>query len=88
MGDNEVMADLDPKTKAVFKKKGYYLEKKLSQGSFGQVYKAKNTKTDETVAVKVMDLEKVGEKFKEKFLPENWQHLLVLNMKMRAIYSI
>ena len=76
MGDNEVMADLDPKTKAVFKKKGYYLEKKLSQGAYGQVYKAKNTKTDETVAVKVMDLEKVGEKFKEKFLPRELAALI------------
>ena len=70
------MAELDPKTQAVFKKKGYELQKKLSAGAFGQVFKAKNTKSDETVAVKVMDLDKVGEKFKEKFLPRELAALI------------
>ena len=76
MGDP--MDDLDPKTQAVFKKKGYQLQKKLSQGAFGQVFKALNTKTNETVAVKVMDLEKVGQKFKDKFLPRELAALMEL----------
>ena len=60
---------LDPKTEAVFKKKGYKIEKMLNEGAFGQVYKGCNTKTGEEVAIKVMDLQAVGEKFKQKFLP-------------------
>lgn len=59
---------LDSKTEAVFKRKSYKVELKLSEGAFGQVYKGTNIKTGETVAVKVMDLSKVGTKFKEKFL--------------------
>ncbi|XP_054160102.1 testis-specific serine/threonine-protein kinase 4-like [Oppia nitens] len=68
--------NLDPKTEAVFKKKGYELQKKLAEGAFGQVYKAKNTKTGDKVAVKVMNLDKVGEKFKEKFLPREMAALI------------
>lgn len=30
-------ADIDDKSKAVFKKKGYILQSKLGQGAFGQV---------------------------------------------------
>src|SRR5699024_2813827 len=60
---------LDPKTEAVFKKKGYNIEKMLNEGAFGQVYKGSNTRSGELVAIKVMDLDAVGEKFKQKFLP-------------------
>ena len=60
---------LDPKTEAVFKRKGYSIEKMLNEGAFGQVYKGANNKTGELVAIKVMDLDAVGEKFKTKFLP-------------------
>lgn len=59
---------LDSKTEAVFKRKCYKVELKLNEGAFGQVYKGVNTKTGDIVAVKVMDLDKVGEKFKDKFL--------------------
>ncbi|XP_054153445.1 testis-specific serine/threonine-protein kinase 2-like [Oppia nitens] len=69
--------DLDPKTAAVMKKKGYEFQKKLSQGAFGQVYKGTNSKTGiETVAIKVMDLKAVGEKFKDKFLPREIDALI------------
>jgi serine/threonine protein kinase len=72
----EEMIELDPKTEAVFKKKGYKVQKKLSQGAFGQVYKGINTNTDELCAVKVMDLDKVGEKFEQKFLPRELAALI------------
>ena len=67
------MPELDPKTEAVFKKKGYKLQKKLSQGAFGQVYKAVNTQNGDLYAVKVMDLDKVGEKFKKSFFCANYR---------------
>ncbi|KAH7637751.1 testis-specific serine/threonine-protein kinase 4 [Dermatophagoides farinae] len=67
---------LDPKTAAVFRKKGYSVDKKLNEGAFGQVYKGSNTKTGELVAVKVMDLDKVGDKFKQKFLPRELAALI------------
>lgn len=67
---------LDDKTAAVFKKKGYCVQKKLAEGAFGQVYKGMQVKTGETVAVKVMDLKKVGEKFKKKFLPRELAALI------------
>ncbi len=63
-------ADIDDKSKAVFKKKGYQLQSKLGQGAFGQVYKAVNFKRDNQVcAVKVMDLTKMPKKLVDKFLP-------------------
>jgi serine kinase len=76
MGGSDEPIKLDSKTEAVFKKKGYELKKKLAEGAFGQVYKAVNTKSGDLVAVKVMDLSKVGEKFKEKFLPRELAALI------------
>ena len=67
---------LDPKTEAVFKKKGYNIEKMLNEGAFGQVYKGSNTRSGELVAIKVMDLDAVGEKFKQKFLPRELAALI------------
>lgn len=61
-------AQLDDKTKAVFDRKGYQVEWKISEGAFGQVYTAKNMKRNEVDAVKVMDLNKLSENFKSKFL--------------------
>ena len=76
--DNSGGVELDPKTEAVFKKKGYKLTKKLARGAFGEVYKAVMTKQqpEVNVAVKVMDLEKVGQTFKEKFLPRELAALI------------
>lgn len=70
--------ELDPKTEAVFKKKGYKLDKLLSHGAFGWVYKGTYVKAEpnEPIAVKVMDLQKVGEKFAEKFLPRELEALI------------
>lgn len=62
-------ADLDPKTQRIFERKGYQVEFKISQGAFGKVYTAKDTKKNGMAAVKVMDLTQVSEKFREKFLP-------------------
>lgn len=80
---------LDPKTDAVFKKKHYKVEKKLNEGAFGQVYKGYNTKTGDQVAVKVMDLDKVGSKFKEKFLDREINALIsIRHENVIYIYDI
>lgn len=52
--------EVDPKTKAVLDKKGYQVLKKISEGSFGKVYKA--VKDGENYAVKTMDLRKMEQK--------------------------
>lgn len=57
-GDETI--EVDPKTKAVLDKKGYEVLKKISEGSFGKVYKA--MKKGENYAVKTMDLKKMEEK--------------------------
>lgn len=61
-------AVLDEKTAAVLLKKGYEVEYKISQGSFGQVFTARNAKRGSIDAVKIMDLTKLSQRFKEKFL--------------------
>ncbi|KPM04352.1 serine/threonine protein kinase-like protein 5 [Sarcoptes scabiei] len=87
---------LDTKTALVFKKKGYSVEKKLNEGAFGQVYKGFNTKSGEEIAVKVMDLAKVGDKFKQKFLPRELaaligikhEHVIYIHDIIRANHKI
>ncbi len=44
---------LNEQTMNVFKKKGYTIQKKLSEGAFGQVFKGTYTKTEQDVAIKV-----------------------------------
>lgn len=56
-------ADLDPKTKAVFDRKGYRVLGKISQGAFGKVFKAERTETGTLSAVKVMDTTKMPARY-------------------------
>lgn len=63
MSEEEV--DLDPKTKAVFDRKGYKVLGKISQGAFGKVYKAKRRETGNLSAVKVMDTTKMPARYVE-----------------------
>ena len=70
--------DLDSKTEAVLKKKGYQLKKKLSAGAFGQVYTALCLNDGLLYAVKIMELDKVSEKFKQKFLPRELAALMAI----------
>ncbi|KAI2807954.1 hypothetical protein RDWZM_005378 [Blomia tropicalis] len=73
----EDLPDIDDKTKAVLTKKGYELICKLGAGAFGQVYKAVNFKKDnEYFAVKVLDMNKMPEKIKTKFLPRELAALM------------
>lgn len=68
MTDSSILK-ADPKTIAVIEHKGYVVLRKISQGAFGQVYKARDVKHDELAAVKVMDLQKVAAKgLQNKFL--------------------
>ena len=59
--------DLDTKTKAVFDRKGYEVLSKISQGTFGKVYKAQKTDTGTFSAVKVMDMTKMPERYLPQF---------------------
>jgi len=72
-------AEIDEKTAAVLKRKGYKILSRLSSGAFGQVYKAQKEGSDDFVAVKVMNLEKVSDKFKQKFLPRELAALIEVN---------
>lgn len=60
---------VDPKTRAVLEHKGYDVYKMISEGAFGQVYKAKNVNRDQMDAVKVMHLAAMEAKgLKKKFV--------------------
>lgn len=52
------------------------MQHKISQGSFGKVYTSFNRSKNVMAAVKVMDLDKCSEKFKEKFLPRELSMLI------------
>lgn len=69
---------LDPRTKAVFDRKGYEVQTKISEGAFGKVYKALRTETGKMAAVKVMDTNKMSPVFKERFLPREIKMMVTL----------
>ncbi|KAI2800488.1 hypothetical protein RDWZM_009154 [Blomia tropicalis] len=69
MAEDDKTLNLDPKTAAVFKKKNYVVEKKLNEGAFGQVFKGRNVQTGELVAIKVMFIDKLGDKYNTRFWP-------------------
>ena len=70
--------DLDAKTEQVLLQRGYVVEKKISEGAFGKVYTAKDIKKNAPAAVKIMDMNVVSAKFKEKFLPREITMLATL----------
>lgn len=75
--EGEIVCDLDEKTQAVFNKKGYEVLTRLGTGAFGQVYKARSkVRNNNMVAVKVMDIEKMSEKVRTKFLPRELTALM------------
>ena len=81
--------EFDERTTAVLKRKGYKIMESLSAGSFGQVYKAINPKTNELFAVKVMNLEKCKKAFKEIFLPREMAAMIeVSHQNVIQLYDI
>ena len=68
--------EFDEKTTAVLKRKGYKIMESLNSGSYGQVYKAMNPSTEELFAVKIINLEKCQQIFKEKYLPQEMAALI------------
>ena len=89
VGPKPEIIELDSKTAQVLTRKGYFIEKKLNEGAFGQVYLGKTGKEKEKVAVKVMDLDKVGDKFKQKFLPRELAALMgIQHENVIYIYDI
>lgn len=76
MPDEKERLELDAKTKAVFDRKGYDIQKRLAGGAFGQVYLAYSKKKDRKCAVKVMDLDKCEKLVREEFLPRELAALI------------
>lgn len=81
--------ELDPKTAAVFQKKGYEVTEKIGEGAFGKVYKARSTKDGMMTAVKVMDTTKMPPKIRDTFLPREIDMLIkVRHPAVLEIYDI
>lgn len=81
-------SNFDSKTTAVIGHKGYRVENKLGQGAFGVVFKAVN-KEGQLSAVKVIDLEKMSDRSKAKFLPREIQTLIdCRHENLIAVYDI
>lgn len=76
MDNKEKNIKLNEQTMAVFKKKGYTIEEKLAEGAFGQVFRGKDTKTDNTVAIKIMFLTSANAKYEKKFWPRELEALI------------
>ncbi|KAI1289374.1 Testis-specific serine/threonine-protein kinase 2 [Halotydeus destructor] len=72
---------LDDKTAAVFTKKGYEVTNKISEGAFGQVYKAQKTADGQLAAVKVMQISKIPKIVAEKFLPREFDTSTTIHHK-------
>lgn len=68
--------ELDQKTKNVLLHKGYSVGNLLGAGAFGEVYKGKRLETDQDCAVKVMNLDKMSERFRKRFLPRELTSLM------------
>lgn len=81
--------ELDPKTAAVFQKKGYEVQTKIGEGAFGKVYKARSTKDGIMTAVKVMDTTKMPPKIRDVFLPREIDMLTkVRHPSVLEVYDI
>ena len=78
---------LDPKTAAVFQKKGYDVMERIGEGAFGKVYKARSTKDGIMTAVKVMDTTKMSQTFRDQFLPRELEMLVILPSLKFMTYS-
>ena len=89
MGSNKEKIQIDPKTAAVFQKKGYEVLNQIGEGAFGKVYKARSTKDGVMTAVKVMDTTKMPPKFREQFLPREIDMLTkIRHPSVLEIYDI
>lgn len=106
------MEQFDPKTQALFRHKGYIIEKEMAHGAFGKVYKglkqpvkkvgktkdrrslSRNTNSNGSehslpVAVKVINLEQVGDEYRARFLPRELEALISIHHPNAiAIYDI
>ncbi|KAI1299398.1 Testis-specific serine/threonine-protein kinase 2 [Halotydeus destructor] len=83
------LAILDHKTEKMFDKRGYKLTTKISCGAYGIVYKGTKQNGGQVCAVKIMDLSKCGERFKQKFLPRELTMLIqIRHAHVVKIYDI
>ena len=77
---------IDEKTLAVFMKKGYEILHPLGHGNFGMVYKGTAVRTGESVACKVMNLDKIDTKFKDRFVSR--ELAAMIGAKHKTYHSI
>lgn len=112
------MEQFDPKTQALFRHKGYFIEKEMAHGAFGKVYKATKQQPKKTsntskmtlrdrksssrhagestdqqqtlpVAVKVINLDQVGDEYRARFLPRELEALISIHHPNAiALYDI
>ena len=65
-----------PKVLALIEHKGFKVENKLGQGSYGVVYKAMLIQTGQLAAIKVINLKSISKKSREKYLTREIETLI------------
>ncbi|KAH7645968.1 testis-specific serine/threonine-protein kinase 3 [Dermatophagoides farinae] len=81
--------EIDSKTQAVLDRKNYRLLEKLSQGSFGEVYKGEFKIDHRLVAIKILDISKMSMKFKERYVARELKALIECrHLNVVQIYDI
>ena len=73
----------------MFSRKGYVVERRLSRGAYGEVYRGTNSKTGKLFALKTLNLDKLGPNLQKKFLPRELATLMtVRHAHMAHIHDI
>ncbi|KAH9421938.1 testis-specific serine/threonine-protein kinase 3-like [Dermatophagoides pteronyssinus] len=72
----KIIFEIDPKTQAVLDRKNYRLLEKLSQGSFGEVYKGEFKIDHRLVAIKILEISKMSMKFRERYVARELKALI------------
>ncbi|KPM07478.1 testis-specific serine/threonine-protein kinase 1-like protein 2 [Sarcoptes scabiei] len=81
--------EIDAKTNAVFNRKNYKVIERINQGAFSQVYRGEYLVDHRSIAIKVMDLNKLSQMFRVKYIPRELKALIECRHKnVVQIYDI